>query len=69
MLQFRIFSHADAARYRLGANHELLPVNQPRCRMNNHARDGVMRFDSNGADSVNYEPNSFKCRWRIQVLD
>ena len=31
MLQFRIFSYADAHRYRLGVNHESLPVNRPRC--------------------------------------
>ena len=31
MLQFRIFSYADAHRYRLGGNYEDLPVNRPRC--------------------------------------
>jgi catalase len=32
-LQLRIFSYADAHRYRLGsANHADLPVNRPRCR-------------------------------------
>jgi|GEM_PF-2669731 len=30
MLQFRIFSYADAHRYRLGVNYESLPVNRPR---------------------------------------
>ncbi|MFC5741686.1 catalase [Dyella tabacisoli] len=59
MLQFRIFSYADAARYRLGGNHEQLPVNRPRCPMHNYYRDGAMRFDGNGGGSVNYEPNSF----------
>jgi len=59
MLQFRIFSYADAARYRLGANHEHLPVNRPRCPVHNYYRDGAMRFDGNGGSSVNYEPNSF----------
>lgn len=59
MLQFRIFSYADAARYRLGANHESLPVNRPRCPVHNYYRDGLMRFDDNGGGSVNYEPNSF----------
>jgi len=58
MLQFRIFSYADAARYRLGANHEQLPVNRPRCPVHNYFRDGQMRFDGNGGGSVNYEPNS-----------
>jgi len=59
MLQFRIFSYADAARYRLGANHEHLPVNAPKVPVNNYYRDGAMRFDGNGGGSVNYEPNSF----------
>src|ERR1700726_1487989 len=58
MLQARIFSYADAHRYRLGGNHELIPVNQPRCPVMNYHRDGFMRVDGNGGGSVNYEPNS-----------
>lgn len=59
MLQFRIFSYADAHRYRLGVNYESLPVNLPKCPVHNYHRDGAMRFDGNGGGSVNYEPNSF----------
>ncbi|KAF0803746.1 catalase [Alcanivorax xiamenensis] len=59
MLQFRIFSYADAHRYRLGVNYESLPVNLPRCPVHGYHRDGRMRFDGNGGGSVNYEPNSF----------
>jgi catalase len=59
MLQFRIFSYADAHRHRVGTNHESLPVNRPRCPVHNYHRDGAMRFDGNGGGSVNYEPNSF----------
>jgi len=59
MLQFRIFSYADAHRHRLGVNYEALPVNRPRCPVNTYHRDGAMRFDGNGGGSVNYEPNSF----------
>ena len=59
MLQFRVFSYADAHRYRLGSNYESLPVNAPRCPVHNYHRDGAMRFDGNGGASVNYEPNSF----------
>ncbi len=59
MLQFRIFSYADAHRYRLGVNYETLPVNKPRCPVHSYHRDGAMRFDGNGGGSVNYEPNSF----------
>ena len=59
MLQFRIFSYADAHRHRLGVNYEALPVNKPRCPVHNYHRDGVMRFDGNDGGKVNYEPNSF----------
>jgi catalase len=59
MLQFRIFSYADAHRYRLGVNYESLPVNKPRCPVHSYARDGQMRFDGNDGGRVNYEPNSF----------
>ncbi len=58
MLQFRIFSYADAHRYRLGVNYESLPVNRPRCEVATYHRDGAMRFDDNAGGAVNYEPNS-----------
>ena len=59
MLQARIFSYADAHRYRVGTNYEFLPVNKPKSAVNNYIRDGHMRPDDNGGDRVNYEPNSF----------
>jgi catalase len=59
MLQARIFAYADAQRYRLGANHQHLPVNRPRNEISNHQRAGQMRFDGNGGSELNYEPNSF----------
>jgi catalase len=59
MLQMRIVSYADAHRYRLGVNHESLPVNKPRCPVHSYHRDGSMRFDGNAGGAVNYEPNSF----------
>ncbi len=59
MLQARIFAYADAHRYRVGANHEHLPVNAPKCPAHNYQRDGAMRFDGNGGGSCNYEPNSY----------
>ena len=58
MLQFRIFSYADAHRYRLGVNYEALPVNRPRCPVHSYHRDGAMRFDGNEGGAVHYEPNS-----------
>jgi len=59
MLQLRMTSYADAQRYRLGVNYQSLPVNKPRCEVNNYYKDGRMRFDGNGGGAVNYEPNSF----------
>jgi len=60
MLQARIFAYADAHRYRLGVNHEQLPVNRPKASAaNNYQRDGYMASGDNGGPGVNYEPNSF----------
>ncbi|MBN2413488.1 catalase [candidate division KSB1 bacterium] len=60
MLQARIFSYADAHRYRLGVNYERLPINRPKSGVSNtYQRDGYMRFDGNEGAAVNYEPNSF----------
>ncbi len=59
MLQARIMSYADAHRYRIGVNYSSLPVNKPKCPYSTYHRDGNMRSDGNGGDSVNYEPNSF----------
>ncbi|WP_078380093.1 catalase KatA [Sutcliffiella halmapala] len=58
MLQGRLFAYSDAHRYRVGANHQALPINRPRNEVNNYQRDGQMRFDNNGGGSVYYEPNS-----------
>ncbi len=58
VLQFRLFSYADAAAYRLGINHGRLPVNTPRCPVHNYYRDGSMCAGKNGSGAVNYEPNS-----------
>ena len=59
VLQFRIFSYADAHRYRLGVNYESLPVNRSHTEVNTYHRDGAMRFDSGYGGDANYEPNSF----------
>ena len=48
MLQGRLFAYADAHRYRVGANHNTLPINRPNAEVNNYQRDGQMRSDSNG---------------------
>jgi len=59
MLQGRVFAYADAQRYRIGTNHQQLPVKAPRCPYQNYQRDGAMRFDGNGGAAPNYEPNSY----------
>ncbi|MGH8352012.1 MAG: catalase [Pseudomonas sp.] len=58
MLQGRVFAYADAQRYRVGTNHQQLPVNAPRCPYHTYQRDGAMRFDGNAGAAPNYEPNS-----------
>ncbi|MBT6138033.1 MAG: catalase [Rhodospirillaceae bacterium] len=59
VLQMRILSYGDAQRYRIGTNHQHLPVNAARCPVHNYQRDGAMRFDDNGGGAANYQPNSF----------
>lgn len=61
MLQARIFSYADAHRYRLGTHYEALPVNRPKCPVHHYHKDGSMRFFENapaGDADAYYEPNS-----------
>lgn len=59
MLQGRLFAYADAHRYRVGVNHNHLPINRPKSGYQNYQRDGQMRFDGNGGSNVYYEPNSY----------
>ncbi|MCU9613382.1 catalase KatA [Caldibacillus lycopersici] len=59
MLQGRLFAYADAHRYRVGVNHNQLPINRPKAAVNNYQRDGFMTGNGNGGGSVYYEPNSF----------
>ncbi|MCR6632716.1 MAG: catalase [Magnetospirillum sp.] len=60
MLQARIFSYADAHRYRLGTHYEALPVNAPKCPFHHYHKDGAMRFFANNPNpDAYYEPNSF----------
>ncbi len=60
MLQARVFSYADAHRYRLGTHYEALPVNRPKSPLNHYHKDGAMRFFTNdfGSPDAYYEPNS-----------
>ena len=58
MLQGRLFSYGDAQRYRLGVNHDQIPVNRARCPMHSFHRDGQMRVDGNMGATKGYSPNS-----------
>lgn len=49
MLQGRLFAYHDAQLYRVGTNHQHLPVNRPRCPFHNQQRDGAMAIDNGGA--------------------
>lgn len=60
-LQGRLFVYGDAQRYRLGVNHNLIPVNQAKGVKNGVAdyhRDGAMRTDGNYGSAHAYSPNS-----------
>ena len=58
LLQGRLFSYTDTQLIRLGgANFHELPINRPKCPMQNFQRDGVRRMDI-AKGQVAYEPNS-----------
>jgi len=65
MLQGRLFSYGDAQRYRLGVNHNQIPVNAPKCPFHSYHRDGQMRVDNNSGRTLSYEPNSYR-EWQEQ---
>jgi catalase len=65
LLQGRLFSYSDAARYRIGVNHSLIPVNAPKCPVHSYHRDGAMRVDGNYGATLAYEPNSYG-EWQEQ---
>ena len=61
MLQARVFSYADAHRYRLGTHYESIPVNMPRCPVHHYHKDGQMNVYGGirtGNPDAYYEPNS-----------
>ncbi len=59
MLQARIFSYADAHRYRVGTNHAQLPVNAPKSEVHSYSKDGAARYTFNDPHVPVYAPNSF----------
>ena len=58
-LQGRLFSYGDAQRYRLGVNHNHIPVNRAKVQVNEYHRDGAMRVDGNYGAAPAYTPNSY----------
>ncbi len=58
MLLARIFSYADAHRYRIGTNYQQLPVNSPVAPVHSYDKDGAMRYRAPGPDVPVYAPNS-----------
>ncbi|MEG1050343.1 MAG: catalase, partial [Oscillospiraceae bacterium] len=64
-LQGRLFAYGDAQRYRLGVNHNEIPVNRAKCEVNEYHRDGAMRVDGNYGGAPAYSPNSYGA-WTAQ---
>lgn len=58
MLQGRLFSYGDTQRYRLGINHDQIPVNAPRCPFASTHRGGYSN-SLDHANELNYAPNSY----------
>lgn len=58
MLQGRLFSYPDTHRHRLGVNYLQIPINAPKCPVNNYQRDGFMAVNGNGGGGAYYGPNS-----------
>ena len=56
LLQGRVFSYADTQMYRLGANHQQLPINRARVEVNNWNQDGKGNIGSQTSE-VNYQPS------------
>lgn len=59
LLQGRIFSYSDTQMYRLGANHQQLPINRPLVAVISNNQDGAMNY-GNTKSNVNYEPSSIE---------
>ncbi|EPE32951.1 Heme-dependent catalase-like protein [Glarea lozoyensis ATCC 20868] len=61
MLQARMFSYPDAARYRLGVNYQLLPPNHAHSPVYSpYQRDGFANFGGNYGADPNYVRTSFR---------
>ncbi len=59
LLSGRLFAYRDAQFYRLGRNHDQLPINSCKFAIRNYERDGFMNVGSNGGSGPNYFPNNY----------
>ena len=60
MLLGRVFSYADAHRYRIGTNYAELPPHRSRAaQVNSYSKEGAMRHYFNGPEVPVYAPNSY----------
>ncbi|WP_299037381.1 catalase [uncultured Pseudokineococcus sp.] len=59
MLMGRIFSYADAHRYRIGTNYAHLPVNAPVAPLGTYAKEGSMAYRWNPPGQPVYQPSSY----------
>ncbi|HEH9426119.1 TPA: catalase [Aeromonas sobria] len=57
LLQGRLFAYGDTQFYRLGANHQQLPINRPQVPVVSNNQDGAMNL-GNTKSNVNYEPSN-----------
>lgn len=62
MLLARVFAYADTQRYRLGVNHDQLPVNRPiKPELNRYnSKDGAMAYEFPPAGTPVYSPNRYE---------
>lgn len=60
MLQARMFSYPDAARYRVGPNYQQLPNNRAKYVYSPYQRDGPMRMDGNYGADPHYVRSAFR---------
>jgi len=56
LLQGRVFSYSDTQMYRLGVNHQQLPINRSHVAVNNWNQDGMGNQGKQTSD-VNYQPS------------
>ena len=59
MLLGRVFSYADAHRYRIGTNYAELPVNAPKVAVHSYSKEGAMDHTYNAPSVPVYAPNSY----------